>query len=710
MRYFIYFLFVIGALFVFIGMTNLIKDPLSDIPQVNNGVIDLREMKDLDTSVVKLDGTWDFYWNTFTKTDQIIELDSVEKISMIVPSSWDDASADENISNLGYATYKLKIFIPEEQVDQTFGLYIPSVATSYKLWIDDNLIMSNGTIATNAKEMVPVNYARIAYFHPKEDTIDVTIEVANFSQRKAGLWESIHFGVANEIALLKEKNIAIQLLVVGSLVIMGIYNIFVYILRRNLNYSMFLGILCLLFAMRTLVIGETFFINVFPSFPWEIQVKLEYLPTVFGLPLLVKYVNELYSEDKFILFEKITIIISAIFAIMVLVTPAVIYTKYLAVFLIVVPITLIYFGNIFLKAYFNKRPASLFTLIGFTIFIVTLMSDSFYFLNITSNGTYSSAGFLIFILSQTFVHAIQFSEAHHQVEQLSEELIQANRSLEKKVEYRTKELTLLCSRLRESENERKNLMSDLAHEISKPLTLIKGYSEAMVDEKLAPEKDYLKIIYHNANFSERLIRDLSELSRLETRQLQMILERVTLKNYPKNIMKHYRWTVESRGKNFKWLNRREWLEQVPKNAYIYVDQDRMNQVFINIIENALHHADDGENIYLEFEWSPATKDMDGTSKSEIAATMEDIALFKDEIIGECVIKIIDEGKGIPEKDIPYIFNRLYRGNTNNEGLSNRGLGLAISKEIVEMHGGRIWVKSKIDHGSTFYLTLPVYRS
>ena len=225
---------------------------------------------------------------------------------------------------------------------------------------------------------------------------------------------------------------------------------------------------------------------------------------------------------------------------MVLVTPAVIYTKYLAVFLIVVPITLIYFGNIFLKAYFNKRPASLFTLIGFTIFIVTLMSDSFYFLNITSNGTYSSAGFLIFILSQTFVHAIQFSEAHHQVEKLSEELIQANRSLEKKVEYRTKELTLLYSRLRESENERKNLMSDLAHEISKPLTLIKGYSEAMVDEKLAPEKDYLKIIYHNANISERLIHDLSELSRLETRQLQMILERVTLKNYPKNIMKHHR--------------------------------------------------------------------------------------------------------------------------------------------------------------------------
>lgn len=717
MRYTFYILFVIGLLFVFISVINIIKQPASHIPSVQNGVIDLREMDHLDKSVVSLDGTWDFYWSAFTHSDEHINLDSIQKTSIVVPSSWEVSTTDVEISNVGHGTYQVKILIPSEYVDEIFGIYIPSVATAYKLWIDDQLLISNGTIATNAKEMIPVNYARTVFFQPDKATIHLTIEVANYSQRKGGLWESIQFGSADEIALLRDKNIALQLLVVGALSIMGVYNIFVYLLRNSLMYPMFLGILCLLFALRTLLIGETFLLSLFPSFPWELQVKLEYLPTVLGLPLLVKYVHDLYKEDKFILFERIVIIISLIFTVIVLVTPAIVYTKFLVVFLIVVPVTLIYFGYIFINAFIASRPASLFTLIGFTIFIVTLFSDSLYFLNFTNNGTYSSTGFFIFVLSQTFVHAIQFSNTHYQVEKLSEELLEANRSLEKKVESRTKELSLLYEKLRESENERKNLMSDLAHEINKPLTLIKGYSEAMVDEKLAPEKEFLQIIYRNANISERLIHDLSELSKLETRQFKMISQKVKLRQYPNIIYKHHKWTVESYGKRFKWKNQTDWFTQVPHNTYIYVDPDRMNQVFMNIIENALNHAQKGKNIYMEVEWKPLLNDHKKTTIKEIAATLEDkqttgktVQAFEGEKIGEFIIKIIDEGKGIPKEDLPHIFNRLYRGGNKKEGISSRGLGLAISKEIIEMHKGSIWVESEINQGSTFFISLPVYQS
>lgn len=710
MRNILYFIFIIGLVTVFIGITNSMKQPSSHIPSVENGVLDLRNMNDLDTSVIHLDGTWDFYWNTFTHSNENKELDPARKTSLIVPSGWEVAHTEEvNISNLGYGTYQLKILIPNESVNQTFGLYISSVATAYKLWIDDELMISNGTIATNSKDMVPENYARTAYFKPDQSTIHLTMEVANYSQRKGGLWESIQFGSANEISSLKEKNIALQLLVVGSLFIMGIYNIFIFLLRKSLVYSMFLGILCLLFALRTLVTGETFLLNLLPNFPWELQVKLEYLPIVFGLPLLVKYVNELHKENKFIVFEKLVMIISSIFAIFVLVTPAIVYTKYLAVYLFVLPVILVYFGYIFLKAYFAKKPASLFTLIGFSIFIVTVINDFLYFLNYINNGPYSSTGFLIFILSQTFVHAIQFSETHSQVEKLSQELMETNRSLEKKVEHRTKELSQLYSKLRESEHARKNLLSDLAHEMSKPLTLIKGYSESMVDEKLAPEKAYLEIIHRNANISERLIKDLSELSKLETRQLNMIFQKVDLKNYPKNIVQHHRWTIENQGKNFEWMNKDEWLKQIPDNTYIYIDPDRLNQVFMNIIENALRHAQHGKNIYMEVDWEAAVNEWNKVSTEEIAVTVEGTPTFDGEKIGECIIKIIDEGKGIPKGELPYIFNRLYRGINQKEGIDSHGLGLAISKEIIEMHEGKIWVESNINQGSTFYISLPVYQ-
>lgn len=706
MKYILYVFFVIGLSFVFIGVTTILNQPASYIPKVEDGVIDLTNIKNLDSTVVNLDGEWDFYWETFLHTDEKKQATYANKKSIAVPSSWEVADIEgENISNLGYGTYELKIIIPDELVEKSFGLYISNVATSYKLWINDELIIANGTIGTSASEMVPVNYARTAYFQPDDKEIDITIEVANFSQRKGGLWESIQFGSANEISLLRDKNIALQLLVVGSLIIMGLYNIFIFILRRRLLYTMFLGILCLIFGVRTLLVGETFFLSLFPNFQWELQVKLEYLPTVFGLLILVKYIHELYKENKFIIFERIVMILSLLFAAIVLFTPAIVYTKYLLLFLIVVPIAVIYFGYLFLKAYFEKRPAALFTLIAFTIFIITAINDSFYFLNVTNNGTYLSTGFFIFILSQTFAHAIQFSQTHYQVEKLSEQLLEINRSLEKKVEERTKALSLLNEKLRKSEHERKSLMSDLAHEISKPLTLIKGYSEAMVDEKLLPQKEFLQIIHHNANISERLIQDLSELSKLETRQLEMIFQKVTMKNYPNNILQHHRFIVENQGKELTWTNKEHWLSHVPENAYIYIDPDRMNQVFINIIENALQYAESGKNIYLEAEFNKKAID-----------DRENILLnnanqpFEGEKIGEFIIKMIDEGKGIPKEDIPYIFIRMYRGANYQEGINNRGLGLAISKEIVEMHGGKIWAESEHGRGSTFYISLPVFRN
>lgn len=716
MRYIIYFLFVIGITFTFIGITTYIKQPASHIPSAENGIIDLSEMNDLNQSTFHLDGTWDFYWHAFTHTNDDIEKTSLQKTTITVPNSWETVKVnDENISNLGYGTYELTILIPEQYANETLGLYIPNVATAYKLWINDEFIISNGTIGTNKSEMVPVNYSRTVYFRPDQSTITLTMEVANFSQRKGGLWDSIQFGSADEITLLKVKNIGLQLLVVGSLIIMGIYNIFIYLLRKSIVYTLFLGLLCLIFAIRTLVLGETFLLNLFPNFPWEIQVKLEYLPTAFGLLLLVKYVKHRYKEDRFNYFDKAVLILSLVSGLIIIITPAIFYTKYLMAFLIVIPLTLIYFGYIFLQDFFKRNPASLFTLIGFTVFIVTMINDALFFLDFSNNGTYLSDGFFIFILSQTFAHAIHFSETHHQVENLSHELLEANRSLERKVEERTEQLSLVNAKLRKSENERKNLMSDLAHEISKPLTLIKGYSEAMVDEKLEPEKDFLQIIYNNALISERLIHDLSYLAKIETKLFRMVYQKVRLKTFPYKVYQHHRWTVENRGKYFEWIDKDNWAKDISDNTFIFVDPDRINQVFINIIDNALHHAENGNNIYMEVEFKLNADEQNEPNFEEMVADLtedDSQTLNEEEIdgkkIGHCIFKIIDEGTGIKKEDFPYIFNRFYRGDRKEGGINSRGLGLAISKEIIEMHRGKIWVESEMEKGSTFFISLPVY--
>src|SRR5690625_3022911 len=78
---------------------------------------------------------------------------------------------------------------------------------------------------------------------------------------------------------------------------MGIYLLIIYFLRKSQRSAFYLGLFTLLFAVRTFIMGETFFIRVFPMFPWEIQVKLEYLTFIIGVPLLIRYIQHLYPKD-----------------------------------------------------------------------------------------------------------------------------------------------------------------------------------------------------------------------------------------------------------------------------------------------------------------------------------------------------------------------------------------------------------------------------
>src|SRR5690625_377518 len=106
MRYILYFLFIIGLLFVITGVSNMVKQSEPHTPSASNGVIDLRHMNESSSSIVNLDGTWDFYWNTFTHSMENRDLNSLQQTSITVPSSWNEAATgDETISSLGYGTY-----------------------------------------------------------------------------------------------------------------------------------------------------------------------------------------------------------------------------------------------------------------------------------------------------------------------------------------------------------------------------------------------------------------------------------------------------------------------------------------------------------------------------------------------------------------------------------------------------------------------------
>lgn len=219
-------------------------------------------------------------------------------------------------------------------------------------------------------------------------------------------------------------------------------------------------------------------------------------------------------------------------------------------------------------------------------------------------------------------------------------------------------------------------VSNISHELRTPLTVIKGYVETLLDGAFAdPEmsKKFLGVIYEETERLNRLIRDLLDLSMMESRRAPMNRTDVDLAQLTLDAVDFLKDYAEK--KKIKLVAKVE--KKVPS---VSGDEDRLEQVFINIIDNAIKYTPDGGTVTVR--------------------CAEDEGFVK--------VSVTDTGHGIPAEDCDRVFERFYRVETDRATSSGgRGLGLAISKHIVEAHGGAIWVESQLGKGSTFLFTIPM---
>lgn len=223
---------------------------------------------------------------------------------------------------------------------------------------------------------------------------------------------------------------------------------------------------------------------------------------------------------------------------------------------------------------------------------------------------------------------------------------------------------------------RKDFIANVSHELRTPISLMQGYSEAIVDDiaETKEEKNELaKIIYDESLRMSRLVNDLLDLSRMEAGHIQLNIEKIDLEQYVDRIYRKFVGAVNERQIDLK-------LTKDLTEKYAYFDGDRMEQVFTNLIVNAMTHTEEG-TVHIVVKNQPETLHID----------------------------VIDSGKGIPEEDLPFIFERFYKADksrTRSHNQKGTGLGLAIVKNIIEAHKGTISVKSKLGSGTTFTIDIP----
>ena len=230
------------------------------------------------------------------------------------------------------------------------------------------------------------------------------------------------------------------------------------------------------------------------------------------------------------------------------------------------------------------------------------------------------------------------------------------------------------------ERERRNFVSNVSHELRTPLTSIKSYTEALVDgawenKEIAP--GFLNVIETETDRMMRMITDLLNLSRMDQNRFGLEKEFINMNELVLHIVNRFEMVLQSepyRDKNYRILT-----DITQRDLWVELDQDKITQVLDNIINNAIKYSPDGGRIIVR-----------------LMETHTDI-----------IVSVSDEGLGISRKDIPHLFDRFYRvDKARSRAMGGSGLGLAIAQEVIQLHGGKIWVNSIENKGSTFFVSLP----
>jgi signal transduction histidine kinase len=222
------------------------------------------------------------------------------------------------------------------------------------------------------------------------------------------------------------------------------------------------------------------------------------------------------------------------------------------------------------------------------------------------------------------------------------------------------------------EELRRNMVSDVAHELRTPLSNIRGYLEAVQDGVVEPKPEVIGSLHEEAMLLNRLVDDLQELALAEAGQLKLERRLVAPSDLVNRALEAARPRARAEGVTLR--------SDLPEDSpLVNVDPQRIGQVLGNLLSNALTYTPSGGEI-------------------TIAARAKD---------SEVKVSVRDTGEGISTEDLPYVFERFYRADkSRSRATGGTGLGLSIAKQLVEAHGGTIGVESTLGEGSVFWFTLP----
>lgn len=463
--------FFIRFLLILMLLATACRAPVSPGRMVRGGLLDLSHGELRQTPTLALNGEW-WYFDGALKED-LRGPNAPAPIPAPVPEPW---------LGKGYGTLRLYVRVTEADVGRLLAMHLNQVETSYRLWVNDRLLHENGRVGRNPESSAGDISPALVVFHAPAQEFVLDLEVANFIRSKGGIRAPLFFGTYEAMHGATLRRATFELFLTGSLAIMAIYYVGLFLQRRREVFALFFAILALALTVRQLSTGERALLFFLPDPGYETAFKIAVLSGFIALPALLVFVRHLFPmEIGAALYRNIYVVLLATSLTscgLMALSPIEYYEPWMPYYMILLLAGMVYCLWIAGRAVVHKRPGSTIFLIGYSFLLVTGTNDILYGTGRLQTTYLAPLGLFIFLASQSIVLSRRFTHSLESVERLSRQIARASEDLEERIRERTVDLENALEELRELK-ERQDGDYYLTSLLLKPFTEIQIFSETV---------------------------------------------------------------------------------------------------------------------------------------------------------------------------------------------------------------------------------------
>ncbi|MBU2513584.1 Hpt domain-containing protein [bacterium] len=382
---------------------NLFANEPGGKPLARKGVINLATWDLIHNGPLALDGEWEFYWKQLLNPDDFEDQAKTDRtVFAPVPGYWNDYDINGlEFGSNGYATYRL--LATDVTPGQVVSLDISTINTAFILFVNGEIIARCGTVERSRELSKPHACPEILSFSVSKDTIEFIFQISNYHHENGGFWHGLTMGSLNDISRVASRRVALDLFLIGSIFIIGLYHLGLFRLRPKDPSTLFFGLFCLLIALRTSFHNATFFYNILPDFNWQLYLKMDYATLYLPLITFTLFFQRLYHQEFSKAVLKLIIFCSVIFGAITIVTPTYIFSRTLYLFQIIILLSCLYVLYVMILALIHKREGANMVLGGCLILIISVINDILHAQAIINTFFVTSSGLFAFIFSQAYV-------------------------------------------------------------------------------------------------------------------------------------------------------------------------------------------------------------------------------------------------------------------------------------------------------------------